>query len=254
MIQLLIVDDEEIVLEMMCQIVNYKDFGVDRVHTAGSMAAAIELIEKYPIDIAFCDIEMPGGSGLDLINWINEHRPQMVKLILSAHNEFEFAQRAVRLNCFSYMLKPATPDTMADTLTGVVSEVLHRRSDTNLKTLGENYSRTISGEEEEDAIETVRKYIDQHIAEELSVEKMAEMVYISQNHLTRSFKKKYGKTVIDYIIDQRLALAEDMLRRTNKTVTMIANDVGYFDYVYFSKLFKRKYGMTPREYRMMAKK
>ncbi len=254
MMNLLIVDDEEIVLDMMRQIVNYRDFGIDRVYTAGSMAAAIELIEKNPVDIAFCDIEMPGGSGLDLVNWINAHRPQMVKLILSAHNDFAFAQRAVSLRCFSYMLKPATPDSMADALRGVVEEVLRLRSDKNLRTMGENYSRTISGEEEADAIETVRQYIDRHIAEELSVEKMAEMVYISQNHLTRSFKKKYGKTVIDYIIDQRLALAEDMLRRTGKTVTMIANDVGYFDYVYFSKLFKRKYGMTPREYRMMVKK
>ena len=71
MIQLLIVDDEEIVLEMMQGIVNYADFGVDHVFTAGSMKEAISVIEKTPIDIGLFDIEMPGGSGLDLINWIN---------------------------------------------------------------------------------------------------------------------------------------------------------------------------------------
>lgn len=253
MIQLLIVDDEEIVLEMMQEIVDYRAFSIDRVFTARSMKEAVSVIEGEQVDIALCDIEMPGGSGLDLINWINGHRPEIVKLILSAHNEFSFAQQAVELHCFSYMLKPATPDSMAAMLKKTVSEVMKRRSDTNLRTLGADYRRTISGEEEADAVETIRKYIDQHIAEELSVEKMADMVFIFQNHLTRSFKKKYGKTVIDYITEHRLALAESMLRETNKTVTMIANDVGYFDYVYFSKLFKRHYGMTPREYRMMVR-
>ncbi len=253
MINLLIIDDEQIVIDMMRVTVDYAEFNIDNVYFANGMKEAQNIMKEKQIDIVLCDIEMPGGSGLDLILWINEHYPNTIKIILSAHNEFEFAQRAVALHCYAYMLKPATADVMAGLLPKAVKEVLNRRSDTKLRTLGEDYAKTISSEEESDVIEAVRKYIDQHINEELSVAQMAQMAYISQNHLTRSFKKKYGTTVMDYITEHRLALAESMMKNSNKTVTMIADEVGYFDYVYFSKLFKRHYGMTPREYRRMMK-
>ena len=251
MINLLIVDDEQIVIDMMKVIVNYVDFNIDYVYFANSMKEAQDIMKEKQIDIALCDIEMPGGSGLDLILWINEYYPNIIKIILTAHNEFEFAQRAVSLHCYSYMLKPATADMMAGLLPKAIKEVLSRRSDIKLRTLGGDYAKTILSEEKRDVIEEVRQYIDQHINEELVVEKLAQMAYISQNHLTRSFKKRCGMTVIDYITEHRLTLAESMLRNSNKSVTMIADEVGYFDYVYFSKLFKRHYGMTPREYRLM---
>ena len=253
MIRLLLVDDDPIVLEMMSCMMDYPAFGIDNVETASSMREAIAVLEKQSVDIALCDIEMPGGSGLELIQWMNDHKQDTVKVIVSAHNEFEFAQQAVELHCYSYLLKPVTPDRMSDLLNKTVKEVMNRRSDLKLRSLGRDYAKTISSDEEADAVEMVRQYIDQHIREDLSVEKLSQMAYMSQNHLTRSFKKKYGTTVIDYIIEHRLTLAENMLRNTTKTVTMIADEVGYFDYVYFSKLFKRRYGMNPRDYRIMLR-
>lgn len=254
MISLLLVDDDPIVVDLMKEIVDYAAFGIEQVYTAGSMREAIAVLEKHSVDIALCDIEMPGGSGLDLIQYMNERQAQIVKVIVSAHNEFAFAQRAVELHCYSYLLKPVTPGNMANLLHRITKEVFSRRSDTHLRAMGRDYVKTLSMEEEVDAVENVRQYIDQHIREDLSVDKLAQMVYMSQNHLTRSFKKRFGKTVIDYIIEHRLALAENMLHDTNKTVTMIADEVGYFDYVYFSKLFKKRFGMTPKEYRLMLKK
>ena len=251
---LLLVDDDPIVIDMMREMIDYTTFGMDQVLTAGSMKEDIGLLETYTVDVVLCDIEMPGGSGLDLIQWMNEHQPQIVKIIVSAHNEFEFAQRAVELHCYSYLLKPVTPERMSDLMRRSVKEVMNRQSDSRLRSLGRDYAKSISNQDEEDTMEAVRQYIDQHIREELSVEKLAQMSYMSQNHLTRSFKKKYGKTVIDYIIEHRLALAESLLRDTSKTVTMIADEIGYFDYVYFSKLFKKHFGMTPKEYRMIMKK
>lgn len=253
MINLLLVDDDPIVVDMMKEIVDFSTFGIDKVYSANSLRESVALLEANQVDIALCDIEMPGGSGLDLIQWMNENQPSIVKVIVSAHNEFEFAQRAVELHCYSYLLKPVTPDRMSDLMHKVVKEVQIRRSDVRLRSLGRDYAKTISADEEADAVEKVRQYIDQHISEELSVEKLAQMAYMSMNHLTKSFKKKYGRTVIDYIIDHRLTLAESLLRDSTKTVTMIADEVGYFDYVYFSKLFKKRFGMTPRDYRMMLR-
>ena len=122
MIRLLLVDDDPIVLEMMSCMVDYPAFGIDNVETAGSLREAITVLEKQPVDIALCDIEMPGGSGLELIQWMNDQKLDTVKVIISAHNEFEFAQQAVELHCYSYLLKPVTPDRMSDLLNKTVKQ------------------------------------------------------------------------------------------------------------------------------------
>jgi len=106
MIRLLIVDDEQIVIDGILARNNFREHNIDEVLTAGSMKEAQQQFENHAIDITLCDIEMPGGSGLELIQWINTHYPNTVNIILSAHNEFSFAQTAVSLNCFAYMLKP----------------------------------------------------------------------------------------------------------------------------------------------------
>ena len=54
------------------------------------MQQAQSIIQDNRVDIVFCDIEMPSGSGLELMEWMNENYPGIVKIILSCHNEFEF--------------------------------------------------------------------------------------------------------------------------------------------------------------------
>ena len=117
--------------------------------------------------------------------------------------------------------------------------------------MGERYVEQVVGQQwdEISAVEQVQRYITEHIAEELSVEKLAKMVYLSQNHLTRSFKKKYGKTIVEYISDCRLNLAEELLKNTNLTVTMVSAKVGYPNYAYFTKQFKKHSGHSPRTFR-----
>ena len=98
-------------------------------------------------------------------------------------------------------------------------------------------------------MQVVECYIREHVDEELSVEKLAQIAYISPNYLTRCFKKKHGKTVVEYINDFRLGLAEEMLKNTSLTVTAISAKVGYANYSYFVRQFKKYKGCSPSEYR-----
>lgn len=96
-------------------------------------------------------------------------------------------------------------------------------------------------------------YIDAHLAEELSVRDLAAAGYISADHLTRLFKKKFGMTVSEYIQDKRIRLAGELLRQDDATISMVANTVGFGNYSYFTEQFKKHYGVTPREYQKQAK-
>lgn len=249
--KILLVDDEAIALEAIKANIDFSDYGINEVATANSMEQAKQIIYQGGVSILLCDIEMPSGSGLDLIKWVNANAPEIVTLILSCHTEFQFAQAAVGLSCQQYITKPATPDVLSKAISKAVEQVAQRSSDFKIRQLGQEYFNQIAGikGDEISAAEQVKKYIVTHIDEDLSVEELSKMVFMSQNQLARLFKKEYGKTVVEYIMDYRISLAEEMLKNTDLTVTTVSAKVGYPNYAYFTKLFKKYSGYTPSSFR-----
>ncbi|MFM0772624.1 helix-turn-helix domain-containing protein [Streptococcus suis] len=92
-------------------------------------------------------------------------------------------------------------------------------------------------------------YIDHHYSEELNRKVLADLVFISPDHLARLFKHETGKTLINYITDKRIEEAKKLLLNSNATVYIIADQVGYDNYSYFSKSFKKNTGLSPIEFR-----
>lgn len=103
----LIVDDQPEVVESMVTGVNWKEIPVEQVFTAYSVKEAQSVFERERIDVLLCDIEMPPTNGFALLRWAQERFSGVVCIFLSAHAEFEYAQEAVKLGSFDYILQPA---------------------------------------------------------------------------------------------------------------------------------------------------
>ncbi len=84
---------------------------------------------------------------------------------------------------------------------------------------------------------------------DLSLEKVAKIFFISQNHVSRVLKNKIGKSYKEYLNDVRINEAKRLLKNTPMTVLGIANSVGYTDIRAFNRLFKKYTNCTPNEYR-----
>lgn len=95
-------------------------------------------------------------------------------------------------------------------------------------------------------------YIDKHFTEDLNRKALAEVVYLSEDHLARLFKKETGQTLVNYITEKRLGLAKSLLLHSDEPIYQIASSVGYDNYSYFTKIFKKEVGVTPVEYRNTA--
>lgn len=106
MIHLLIVDDEITTVEIIKASYDWHALGVDCVFTAYSVQQAIAVIEKHPVDILLCDIEMGIHSGLELLEWIKVNRLPIVSFVLTGYAEFDFCKQAFELGCIDYLLKP----------------------------------------------------------------------------------------------------------------------------------------------------
>lgn len=100
-----------------------------------------------------------------------------------------------------------------------------------------------------DVIHTIENYIHNHIPEDLSLTRMAELVYLNPYYLSRLYKKLAGITLTDYVIHIRIEKAKELLRGTNLKVNEIAREIGFDSSAYFTRFFKRLTKMTPIEYR-----
>ena len=252
---ILIVDDEAWAIQGMLDGVNWELLDFEKVLTAFSYAEALNILKNTYIDIMVSDIEMPGESGLKLIEYANTHSPNTECIILTAHDDFDYARTAVRLNCIEYLLKPIRYQKLTEIILQAKNKVDERRKNEQILQYGEQYINSLAKEakgETVNALESAVRYIDAHLAEELSVKDLAASGYVSADHLTRLFKKKYGQTVSEYIQEKRLILAGELLKRGDISISMAANMVGFCNYSYFTGQFKKHYGVTPREYRKLA--
>ena len=102
--------------------------------------------------------------------------------------------------------------------------------------------------ESDDVITNVKKYINAHLDENLSVTMLASKFYLSVAYFSKLFKKKEGVGCNYYIITRRMELAKELLAGHQLKVTEVARRVGYEDVAYFSLTFKKYTGTTPAEF------
>ena len=88
---------------------------------------------------------------------------------------------------------------------------------------------------------------------EITVSEIAATLCVDPAYLTRRFTQKYGLSPKEYIVEKRIAHAKRLLMETDATVKEISVSVGYADQLYFSRIFKKKEGVSPQAYRSAAK-
>lgn len=98
-------------------------------------------------------------------------------------------------------------------------------------------------------ITELRRYIHRNLTTPLTLKELAESNHLSATHFSRLFRQHFGTSPMHYVIEQRMARAATLLTETTSPISLIGNAVGYDDAYYFSRLFKRIIGMTPRDYR-----
>ncbi|MFC4598681.1 response regulator transcription factor [Cohnella hongkongensis] len=423
MYQVLLVDDEYHAIQGLQSGVNWDKFGIGAIHAAYNIRQAKEVLNNHPVDFMICDIEMPEGSGIELLRWVREHYPDKESVFLTCHSDFGFAKQAIQLGSLDYLLKPVRyselekviekaldkveqkrqqdrfnrtydhyyrlwkshepllverfwqdllsrnpssipeelrrtlspskasyteqslfrpvlvrvqrwhrtlstrdekiieygirnavayslipgqdmgqvirrdaglllailpwTDSAADTedelrercrsciafcsrhlfcdvslyvghpsriqeMAGMLDKLLvfHRR---HAQTAGGEYfledSEVGPPDESRAVVDKVRRFIAEHLDQPLTRKELAQHVYLNPDYLAKLFKKTTGIALTDYVVNERMRLAKEMLERGGVPIGAIASAVGYSSFSYFSKTFKTQYGVTPQEFR-----
>ena len=144
MYKLLLVDDEEDVREGVVREINWEAIGFEVVDKAENGKEALEMVERLQPDVVVTDIQMPFMNGLQLAEAIRERFPTIKLIILTGHDEFEYAQRAIKLHIDEYVLKPFSAQELVNALLKVkaqVQEEVAHREDVQL--LKEHYRKSM---------------------------------------------------------------------------------------------------------------
>ena len=106
-------------------------------------------------------------------------------------------------------------------------------------------------QDENRPIRVVKKYVEEHFGEPLTLEELSQVVDLSPTYLSTIFKKDTGMTFLEYLSKVRMDMAKKLLKETNDTVADICGKVGYSDVRYFTKTFTKYAGLKPKEYRKL---
>lgn len=144
MVNMLIVDDE-ILMRRGLSCIPWEKAGVCLIGTAASGMEALEFIKEKNIQILFTDIQMPDINGLELIRAANLLSPSIQSVLLTGHNNFNYAKEAISLHVYDYILKPCDPDEVLDII-GKLAEKIEEENKSkriNADTISQIHKQTL---------------------------------------------------------------------------------------------------------------
>lgn len=100
-------------------------------------------------------------------------------------------------------------------------------------------------------VRIIKEYLDANYRKKIILDELAEKFFINKFYLTRIFKEQYGCSIVNYLQQKRITHAKQLLRFSDKSIEEICVECGIDDSNYFSRMFKKVEGVTPREFRKM---
>ncbi len=229
---ILIVDDDPNILEMHTRIVR-TCLPDCRVSQAANGRIALEMMQREPPALVLLDLMMPELDGMSVIAAMQEcDKLRGVPVIV-------LTAQMLTLKELAYLNRGVTAVLQKGLFT-VQETIAHIE-----RTLGQNKRL---GSETQRMVHRVMALIHERYAEPLSREEMARHVGVSARHLTRCFHQQVGISPITYLNRYRIKQAKQLLERGDQNITEIASAVGFSSSNYFTDVFRREVGMSPRDY------
>ncbi len=348
MFRVLVIDDEIYAVKGIVDGIAWERLDVTEVYEAYHAKEAKAILEKIPIDLMICDINMPEENGLELLEWAKARYAGLEAVFLTCHADFNYARKALQLGSCDYLLKPVIYDEMEEVLRKHFIRILKERNNQQdmesfrkyynieeewrsllvtgdkhhagqliketldwiagrndsrktlikvyksilqiafyiLKEKGmtaedlnslelslEGHEITCTDEQFKQWLENIiavvctdsaadgyrplknsivyelQRYIQQNLDKKLTRDELSEYVHLNESYLSRLFHKETGISLSDYIMQERMKRARELISETNEPIYGIANQLCYDNFSYFSRIFKKIYKITPQEYR-----
>ncbi len=243
----------------MCRMLQLQLGGNYRVFTAHDGEAGMEGIYKHHPDIVITDLMMPGTDGMEVLRRVRHdfsisHIPVIV---LTSKSTDDDKLKAIKAGANAFITKPFSSDYLMARISQLLDE--QRVFQRKMAMQGTLDNRQDSARDEYEShlvkkdiefVHKIHEVIEKNIkSEDFNIDTIAETIGLSRSAFFKKLKSLTGFAPVDLVKEVRLSKAEHLVGTTDMSITEIAYSVGFRDVSYFGKCFKKKFGVTPKEYR-----
>lgn len=251
MYEIVLVDDDVIVIEFLKKVIPWQDYNFQVAASFQDSNEALAFMQQNPFDVLITDIGMPKLNGIELIEQLKKSNINSYNVILSCHDEFTFAQQAIKLEAYDYILKESMEETNIIALLDRLKQKLNQERYTN------NHHVIVSKFLERTTrncdVLKAQKYVQTHLGEKISLTEVAAHLHLNSSYFSRMYKKETGEGFVEYVTRVKMEKALQLLDHSGNSVEQIAYELGFESKSYFLKTFKRFYGISPRSYKNQDK-
>lgn len=238
-LQVLLVDDEIMIREGFKRLFDWEAHDCQVIGEAADGMEALTQIDTLSPDIVIMDINIPIMNGLKVIQLSRIKHPEIAFVIVSGYDDFSYCREALRLQITDYILKPVNYEEFGTCIDNLKISLFEQR----LSAAAEPQKK------EECTIASITRYLQEHLAEEVSLSVLAEEFHLNPQYISQLFKNEIGVGFLAYLTNIRMEKAKKLLLCTSLSIAEIAEQSGYGDYRVFTKVFKKSEGITPSQYR-----
>lgn len=206
------------------------------------IAAWEGLRQKHP-DILLADIRMPGFTGLELVQKMRQEGMNTKVIFISGYAEFSYAQKAVRMGVSEYLIKPVEEEELREILEELVRELEGERQEQEAPQAKKDKNVKSS------VIQNIIQEIENCYSGNITLKSLADKYYISDSRLSVQLKEQLGMSFPNYLASLRIQKAKELMEDENLSLEAVAKMVGFKDYFYFNKVFKKMEGISPSKFR-----
>jgi two-component system response regulator YesN len=251
--KMLIVDDEQRIRLGLQAMIEGMDLPIEIIGLCANGIQAMDKMSGWKAEdgkVLLTDIKMPMMDGMKLIEKARADYPDVHMILLSGFNEFEYARQAIRFGVEEYLSKPVNKKELYQILKRVGEKL-------TLSSEGAEAAQKEAVEQEpmdrkvhkKQIISDVIRMLESDLNQAFDLNELSAKVGLNPSYLCKLFKKETNKTITDYVTDLRMVKAKHILEDyPDVKMYEVGSLVGYADPVYFTKLFKKTVGMTPKEY------
>lgn len=258
MIKLIIADDEHIT-RLGLQSMDWENEGFRLEGAASTGPEALAMVRSLAPDLLVTDIRMPGMDGLTLMQTLKQEYPKIKVVFITAYHQLDYALSAIELGAVGFVLKPTDPDEILEVCRKAKDQIEAEReqaaAETHLRQQLKEYTLTLQGKVLPEAdsgnaiVATMTDFLEHHYMEDVTIGKISEELHFHPDYLSRLFKKETGENFSDTLTRIRMQKAVEHLADPEIRVYEIAAKVGIKDARYFGQMFKKRFGLTPNEFR-----
>ena len=209
-LRVLLVDDEIMIREGFKKLFDWETHGCTVAGEAADGMEALAKIDSLNPDIVIMDINIPIMNGLKVIKMSRIKHPDTAFIIVSGYDDFSYCREALRLKITDYILKPVNYEEFGTCIDNL-----------KISMYMENVSQEPE-EQEERIINSITRFIQEHLAEEMSLSVLSEEFHMNPQYISQLFKNEIGVGFLAYLTSIRMEKAKKLLLSTSLSIGEVA--------------------------------